>query len=159
MKLGPHKVLFNTGKLRQSRSGKQPQQQNFRNLGLEVQLSVVRKYEISFSMPDGNMATYIPPPMLSPRKKCLVRNPSAIGDRRELEGERERGRRRMEEREGGGFRCLRALRIQAKRSCRVLVMADGQGEREREGPPLPVIFLDSAPICPSLALTGPRLSS
>ena len=68
----------------------------------------------------------------------------------------------MEEREGGGFRCLRALRIQAKRSCRVLVMADGKGEEgegEREGPPLPVIFLDSAPICPSLALTGPRLSS
>ena len=158
MKLSPHKVLFNIGKLRQGRSGKKPQQQNFRNLGLEVQLSVVRKYEISFSMPDGNMATYIPP-MLSPRKKCLVRNPSAIGDRRELEGERER--RRMEEREGGGFRCLRALRIQAKRSCRVLVMAAaaGQGEREREGPPLPVIFLDSAPICPSLALTGPRLSS
>ena len=54
---------------------------------------------------------------------------------------------------------MRALRIQAKRSCRVLVMVGGQGERgrerEREGPPLPVIFLDSAPICPSLADPDP----
>ena len=62
-------------------------------------------------------------------------NPSATGKWR-LEGDR--GRRRMEDRarrgEGRGGLSLRVLRIQAKRSCRVLVMAKkGRNGGTKEG--------------------------
>ena len=100
-------------------------------------------------MPDSNMATYTA--YAKSAKKVFSAEPECNW---RPEGVRRRERVKQNGGEGGGFRCLGALRIQAKRSCRVLVMADGQGERER------VIFLDSAPICPSLALSDrPRLSS
>ena len=96
-----------------------------------------------------------------------MRNPSAIGDRRELEGEGERARAKQNGGEGG--RGGLSLLARTSYSGQEVVSRPrnggrggggrARGKREREGPPLPVIFLDSAPICPSLALTGPRLSS
>ena len=66
----------------------------------------------------------------------------------------------MEEREGRGLSLLARTSYSGQEVVsRPRNGGRARGEREREGPPLPVIFLDSAPICPSLALTGPRLSS